>query len=64
MFPRIHYLLDREFDFKYCSDSGAIEMIIVKSPSSYAPTWSGRRILGHTVDGCIIYTMHVTVCER
>ena len=26
-------MLNRGFDFKYCSDPGAIEMIIVKSPS-------------------------------
>ena len=31
--PRIHLVLNRGFDFKYCSDPGAIEMIIVKSPS-------------------------------
>ena len=31
--PRIHWVLNRGFDFKYCSDPWAIEMIIVKSPS-------------------------------
>ena len=32
-FPRMYLVLNRGFDFRYCSDPGAIEMIIVKSPS-------------------------------
>ena len=28
-----YYVLNRGFDFKYCSNPGAIEMTIVKSPT-------------------------------
>ena len=45
-------MLNRGFDFKYCSNPGAIEMTIVKSPTMPL-RGAGGGILGHTIDRCI-----------